>query len=167
MSKLDASESLTDGIERMKKPSICRAWRGAPTTDYTCVRAIHAPGVVTTKEPMGGSTGCCAATALAMAPILGTTISSRRGARTASPLPLRGRVAVQLDPKLLYPRGAESLRARARRCLVPSAAPTATGETPFAPAPDVRGGGRPTVVRCRLRPWASSKSMGTGEGDVP
>ncbi len=25
--------------------------------NYTCVQAIHGPGVVTTKEPMGGSTG--------------------------------------------------------------------------------------------------------------
>jgi hypothetical protein len=152
------------------KQSAGRGAESIPTSDCTCVRTIHAPGVVTANEPMGGSTVCPAATARATVPILGTTISSRRGARTASPLPLRGRVAVQFDPKLLYPRGAESLRARARRCLFPSAAliPTGVvGETPFAPAPDVGGGRTPTVVRCRLRPWASSKSMGTGEGEVP
>jgi len=131
---------------------------------------FYGPGVAVANEPIGGSTGAPTATARAMLPILGTTISSRRDARTASPLPLRGRVAAQLDPKL-YPRGAESLRARARRCFVPSTATdagTPFGETPLAPALDAGGGGMPPiVVRCRLRPCASSKSMGTGEGEVP
>jgi hypothetical protein len=77
------------------KQSAGRGAESIPTSDCTCVRTIHAPGVVTANEPMGGSTVCPAATARATVPILGTTISSRRGARTASPLPLRGRVAVQ------------------------------------------------------------------------
>lgn len=123
---------------------------------------FYGPGVAVASEPMGGSTGAPTATARTMLPILGTTMSSRRDARTASPLPLRGRVAAQLEPKL-YPSGAESLRARARRCLFPS-----TATPPLAPALDAGGGGIPPAeVRCRLRPWASSKSMGTGEGEVP
>lgn len=133
---------------------------------WTTPTHFYGPGVAVANEPIGGSTGAPTATARAMLPILGTAISSRRDARTASPLPLRGRVAAQLDPKL-YPRGAESLRARARRCLVPSTATDAGlfGVTPLVPALDAGGGGIP--VRCRLRPCASSKSMGTGEGEVP
>ena len=130
---------------------------------------FHCPDVAVANEPIGGSTGAPTATARATLPILGTTISSRRDVRTTSPLPLRGRFAAQLDPKL-YPSGAESLRARMRRCLVPSTAvdPAPFGETPLAPALDAGGGGMPPAeVRCRLRPCASSKSMGTGEGEVP
>src|SRR6266404_5288419 len=120
---------------------------------------------------MGGSTGTPTATARATLPRLGKTMCSRRDARTPRPLPLRGLVAAQFDPKLLYPSGAESLRARARRCLVPSTAATDAGpfgETPLVPALDAGGGGMfPQAVRCLLRPCASSKSMGTGDGEVP
>jgi hypothetical protein len=121
-------------------------------TRVLCVIATHAPthgpGVTTAaKEPIGGRIGAATATARATLPILGTIISSRRGARTASPLPLRGRVAVQFDPKLLYPSGAESLRARERRCFVPSAVtptpPVELGEMPFAPALGSEDGGTP------------------------
>ena len=60
------------------------------------------------------------------------TMSLRCSVCTASSLPLCSHITVQLNPKLLYPRGPKSLHACTRCCLVP-----------FALTPT--GGGRNTI----------------------